>query len=155
MLEGLCGNKNVQKILLFLFVNNKCYGAQLQRLLRTPLTSLQNALSRLEKGKVIASYCEGKTKLYQLNPSYPLISELELLLKKTYTLLSPQDKKLYSLVQQDVFEKRIQDPLLLSFWDRLKTIKELTLHAKTRSKDEIGWNGKGKGNVLAAFVILD
>ena len=62
MLEGLCGNKNVQKVLLFLFVNNKCYGAQLQRLLRTPLTSLQNALARLEKGRIIASYCEGKNK---------------------------------------------------------------------------------------------
>ena len=72
MLEGLCGNKNIQKVLLFLFVNNKCYGTQLQRLLKTPLTSLQNALARLEKGRVVISYCEGKTKLYQLNPAYPL-----------------------------------------------------------------------------------
>lgn len=148
MLDGLCGNKNVQKILLFLFVNSKCYGAQLQRLLRTPLTSLQNALARLEKGNVISSYCAGKTKIYQLNPTYPLLTELEQLLKKTYTLLPPQDKKLYSLIQQDAFEKRIQDPLLFGFWERLKTVKELALNAKTRSKDEMGWNGNGKGNVL-------
>jgi hypothetical protein len=151
MLDGLCGNKNVEKVLLFLFVNSKCYGAQLQRLLRTPLTSLQNALARLEKGKVIFSYCEGKTKIYQLNPSYPLLSELEQLLKKAYTLLSPQDKKFYSLVQQESFEKRIQDPLLLGFWERLKIVKELALHARTRSKDESGWNRSGKGNVLVAF----
>jgi hypothetical protein len=150
MLEGLCGNKNVQKVLLFLFVNSKCYGAQLQRLLRTPLTTLQNALARLEKGKIILSHTEGKTKLYQLNPSYPIIAELEQLLKKTYTLLSPQDKKLYSLVQQDAFEKRIQDPQLLSFWERLKIVKEVALDARTRSKDGSGWNGSGKGNVLVA-----
>src|SRR5277367_4746065 len=106
MLGGLCGNKNIQKVLLFLFVNNKCYGAQLQRLLRTPLTSLQNALTRLEKGKIITSYYEGKTKLFQLDPAYPLLTELEQLLKKSYTLLSPQDKKLYSLVQQESLEKR-------------------------------------------------
>jgi hypothetical protein len=148
MLSGLCGNKNVQKVLLFLFVNNKCYGAQLQRLLRTPLTSLQNALARLEKGRIIASYFEGKTKLYQLNPLYPLLPELEQLLKKTYTLLSPQDKKLYSLVQQESLEKRIQEPQLLNFWERLKVAKDLTLHAHSRSKNETGWNGKGKGNIL-------
>src|SRR5580700_6563000 len=106
MLEGLCGNKNVQKVLLFLFVNSKCYGAQLQRLLKTPLTSLQNALARLEKGRIIISYLEGKTKLYQLNPVYPLLPELEQLLKKTFTLLSPQDKKLFSLVPREMIGKR-------------------------------------------------
>jgi len=148
MLEGLCGNKNVQKVLLFLFVNGKGYGAQLQRLLRTPLTTLQNALARLEKGKIILSYTVGKTKLYQMNPSYPLLSELEHLLKRTYTLLSPQEKKLYSLVRQDAYEKRIEDPQLLSFWGRLKRVKEVALDARTRSKDGPGWNGSGKGNVL-------
>ncbi len=148
MLEGLCGSKNIQKILLFLFVNNKCYGAQLQRLLKTPLTSLQNALARLEKGKIVISYCEGKTKLYQLNPTYPLLSELEQLLKKTYTLLSPQDKKLYSLVQQEIFEGRFEASILLSFWERLKSVKQFIRIAK--SKDENGWNGKGKGAVLVS-----
>jgi hypothetical protein len=148
MLEGLCGNKNVQKVLLFLFVNSKCYGAQLQRLLKTPLTSLQNALARLEKGRIIISYLEGKTKLYQLNPVYPLLPELEQLLKKTFTLLSPQDKKLFSLVPREMIGKRVQEPILLNFWDRLKTVKRLSLHAKSHSKHETGWNGKGKGDVL-------
>jgi hypothetical protein len=148
MLDGLCGNKNIQKVLLFLFVNNKCYGAQLQRLLKTPLTSLQNALNRLEKGKVIISYNEGKTKLYQLNPTYPLLSELEQLLKKTYTLLSPQDKKLYSLVQQESFEGRFKGPQLNFFWEKLQTIKQFTRFAQSRSREENGWNGRGKGEVL-------
>lgn len=147
MLAPLFGNKNIQKILLFLFVNNKCYGAQLQRLLQTPLTSLQNALTRLEKGKIITSYFEGKTKVFQLNPAFPLMGELEQLLKKAYTLLPPQDKKFYSLVQQDHLEKRIQEPRLLAFWDRLKATKHLALHAKSKSK-EGGWNGRGKGDVL-------
>lgn len=122
----------------------------MQRLLKTPLTSLQNAFARLENGRVIISYCEGKTKLYQLNPAYPLLNELELLLKKTYTLLSPQDKKLYSLVQQETLEKRIQEPMLISFWERLKSVKQFTRHAQSRSKDENGWDGKGKGEVLVS-----
>jgi hypothetical protein len=150
MLEGLCGNKNVQKVLLFLFVNSKCDGAQLQRLLKTPLTSLQNALARLEKGRIIISYSEAKTKFYQLNPSYPLFPELEQLLKKAYTLLSPQDKKLFSLVQQEALKKGVQEPLLFGFWERLKTVKQMSLHAKSHSQNETGWNGKGKGDVLVA-----
>lgn len=146
MLDGICGNKNIQKILLFLFVNNKCYGAQLQRLLKTPLTSLQNALSRLEKGRIVVSYCEGKTKLYQLNPTYPLINELEQLLKKAYTLLSPQEKKIYSLIQQEIFEGRFQLSHLLAFWERLKKVHQFVRVAE--SKNEHGFSGKGKGDVI-------
>lgn len=96
MLEVLCGNKNVQKVLLFLFVNGKCYGTQLRHLLQSSLTPIQKALLRLEKGGVILSNYEGKTRLYQFNPSYPLLPELEQLLKKAYTLLPPSEKKLYS-----------------------------------------------------------
>ncbi len=152
MLTGLCGNKNVEKVLLFLFVNNKCYGTQLQKLLRTPLTSLQNALSRLEKGGVILSYCEGKTKLFQFNPSYPLLVELEQLLKKRYTLLSPEGKRLYSFVKEGGSIRQM-DPwqkgtALLNFWERLRTVTKLSVHAKTKSKEVAGWNGKGNGEVI-------
>jgi hypothetical protein len=87
MLDVSCGNKNVQKILLFLFVNGKCYGTQLHHLLKSSLTPIQKALLRLEKGGIILSNYEGKTRLYQFNPAYPLLTELEQLLKKAYTLL--------------------------------------------------------------------
>lgn len=147
MLEALFGNQNVQKVLLFLFLNGKCYGTQLQRLLKTPLTPLQNALNRLEKGKILTSYNEGKTKLYQLNLAFPLINEIEQLLKKTYTLLSPKDKKLFSLVQQDTLEKRIQIPLLYAFWERLKQVKQFKKHKISRSGTENIWEGKGTGIV--------
>lgn len=150
MLDGLVGNKNVQKVLLFLFVNNKCYGTQLQRLLKTPLTPLQNALSRLESGNVIISYFEGKSKIYQMNPGYPLLAELEQLLKKSYTLLPPQEKKLYSLVQPDGLEKKVQMPSILAFWEKLKTIKQFTKQSHSRLAGENGWNRKGGGKVLVS-----
>lgn len=151
MMEALFGNKNVQKILLFLFVNGKCYGTQLKRLLDTPLTSLQNALGRLESGGIILSYCEGKTRVYQFNPAFPLLGELETLLKKGYTLLSTQEKKLYSFVREEG-SSREMDPWkksasLLSFWEKLSTIKHLTLHRKTIHKEGNG-NRKGKGEVV-------
>lgn len=152
MLEVLCGNKNIQRILIFLFVNGKCYGTQLHRSLGTPLTPLQKALNRLEKGGIVISYYEGKTRLYQFNPSYPLISELEQLLKKAYTLLPSHQKKDYYVVNEGqktssaYQESNLQ--ILLAFWDKLLAVTRLSFHAKTESKSGKGWNGKGQGEVV-------
>lgn len=150
MLDELFGGKNIKKILLFLFVNGKCYGSQLHRMLQTPLTPLQKALLRLEKGGVIMSYYEGKTRVYQFSPSYPLLDELQHLLKKGYTLLSPQEKKSYYASQED--KVRSQDyheqrQLLRVFWEQLSQVGQLSFQAKTFSKDETGWNGRGRGVV--------
>ncbi|NNM44282.1 MAG: winged helix-turn-helix transcriptional regulator [Chlamydiae bacterium] len=151
MLDGLFGSKNIQRILIFLFVNGKCYGSQLQKLLQTALTPIQKALSRLENAGIIISYSEGKTKLYQFNSGYPLIEELELLLKKAYTILPPQEKRLYTFVKHEnlaigALEKN--ENTLLLFWKRLTTLKQLSFHAKSKSKEETGWNGKGKAEIL-------
>lgn len=148
MLEVLCGNKNVQKILIFLFVNGKCYGTQLHRFLNSPLTPLQKALNRLEKGGLITSYYEGKTRLYQFNPAYPLLSELEQLLKKAYTLLPAQKKKDYYVVKEEAVSQAHQTQVLLAFWKKLSAITQLTFHAKSKSQEENGWNGSGKGEVI-------
>ena len=152
MLEALCGNKSVQRILIFLFVNGKCYGTQLHRSLRTPLTPIQKALNRLEKGGLITSYYAGKTRLYQFNPAYPLINELEQLLKKAYTLLPANEKKEYYLIKEEHKNTSIgqenKAQVLLAFWNKLMGVTQLTFHAKTQSKDEKGWNGKGRGEVI-------
>lgn len=151
MSEALFGSQNVRRILLFLFVNGKCYGTQLHKLLNTPLTPIQKALLRLEKGSIITSYLEGKTRVYQFNQGYPLLTELEALLKKAYTLLTPQEKKLYSFVKPErTLNHKKEDTLhlLLSFWDKLAGVKQLTFNAKTKSKKESGWNGKGRGEVI-------
>lgn len=155
MLEVLCGNKNVQKILIFLFVNGRCYGTQLHRSLKTSLTPIQKALNRLEKGNLITSYYEGKTRLYQFNPTYPLLNELEQLLKKAYTLLPANEKKNYYVPREDHTNALITShtnkiKVLIMCWERLIHIKQLTFHAKTKSKEEQGWNGRGKGEVTTA-----
>ena len=152
MLEVLCGNKNVQRILIFLFVNGKCYGTQLHRTLHVPLKPIQKALDRLEKGGLITSYYEGKTRLYQFNPAYPLMSELEQLLKKAYTLLPANIKKDYYVAKEDsskgVGSQGNKISILLAFWERLPLVTQLTFHAKSKSKEEQGWNGRGKGEVM-------
>jgi hypothetical protein len=154
MLESLFGNKNIQKILLFLFVNGKCYGTQLHRSLHTALTPLQKALLRLEKGGVIISYFEGKTKLYQFNQAYPLIHELEQLLKRAYTLLPANEKKNYFLVRDSQIGSPMSHgtaiPVLLAFWEKLMGVKALIFSAKTKSNYTSGWNGNGSGDVIVS-----
>lgn len=145
MMEALCGNKNVQRILIYLFVNGKCYGTELHRALETPLTPLQKALARLEKGGLVISTYEGKTRVYQFNPAYPLLSELEQLLKKAYTLLPAHQKKAYYAVKEEAFPHNASQ-ILLAFWEKLMGVTQLTFHAKTQS--ETGWNGKGQGEVI-------
>lgn len=147
MLEALCGNRNIQNILIFLFVNGRCYGTQLHRQLKTSLTPLQKALLRLEKGGIIVSHLEGKTRLYKFNPSYPLLTELEQLLKKTYTLLSPYEKKLHAVIHHDKTPVNENKQVLFACWDRLNKVHQLSFNAKTNSRDDLGWHGKGKGEV--------
>ncbi len=152
MLEALTGNKNVTRILLFIFVNGKCYGSQLHRCLHVPLTPLQKALTRLEKGGIITSYHEGKTRLYQYNPAYPLLGELELLLKKAYTLLSAEEKKAYYVVKDDLKTSiaivESKGKIVLSFWEKLQSVTALTFHAKTASKEAKERSRKGQGHVV-------
>lgn len=154
MLSALCGNGNIQHILLFLFVNGHCYGTQLQRKLHAALTPIQNALQRLEKGGIISSYYQGKTRIFQFNPSYPLLSELELLLKKTYTLLPADQKKLYYLPRAENRSENdssgIRQRTLLDFWDRLLQVKQLRFQVHSKSEEAQGWNGRGEGEVVVA-----
>lgn len=152
MLDVLCGNKNVEKILIFLFVNGKCYGTQLSRSFHSALTPIQKALSRLEKGGIITSYNEGKTKLYHLNPSYPLLDELEKLLKKAYTLLPLHHKRDYYVFTPDA-EHENPHETLLNFWKRLSQVKRLTFHAK--SKEERGETSTGQGDVIVIKANAD
>ncbi|MCE2982141.1 MAG: winged helix-turn-helix domain-containing protein [Parachlamydia sp.] len=154
MLQTLCGSKNIQKILLFLFVNGKGYGTQLHKTLKSPLTPLQKALNRLEKGGILLSSYEGKTRLYQFNPGHPLMDELQSLLKKAYTLLPAHEKKNYYVFKEDLAlsntDPESKTQILLHFWERLGRTKQLTFHARSNAREESGWKGNGKGEVIVS-----
>lgn len=154
MLSAIFGNKSVQKILLFLFVNGKCYGTQMHSQLRTPLTPLQKTLQRLEKEGLLMSSYEGKTRLYQFNPAFPLLPELEPLLRKAYTLLPAGEKKAYYVSKDentmDAQKRKSQFQIVQAAWDKLQAVKSLTFLATTKSKEEHGWNGKGLGEITVS-----
>jgi hypothetical protein len=134
------GNRNVERILLFLFVNEKCYGTQIQMLLQVPLTPVQKALERLEKGGIIQSHFEGKIRIYQFRSDYPLRSELEMLLKKAYSLLPVQEKKGYCFIHQPKVKLDARDlgarSELQAFWEKLSQVKRLHFSAKSKHKED-------------------
>lgn len=95
MLESLFGTPIIEKILFFLVINKKCYPSQLRAVFGNPLYSFQRALARLEKGGVVVNYKEGKTLIYQLNPRYPFLPELEAFLQKAYSFFPKELRETY------------------------------------------------------------
>ncbi|NGX38440.1 MAG: hypothetical protein K1000chlam2_01614 [Chlamydiae bacterium] len=101
MLERLFGNQNTEKILFFLLENDKCYGTQLSKYFESALSGFQNTLDKLEYAGVLVSFLEGRTRIYQFNPTYPFLNELTNLLKRAYEFL-PDD------IKEKYYEKRVR-----------------------------------------------
>ncbi|KAF3361884.1 hypothetical protein PHSC3_001566 [Chlamydiales bacterium STE3] len=69
---SLWQNPVIEKVMLFLLVNEKCYPAQLKNTFQSPLYNFQRAFARLEKGGISVSQSERKKLIYQFNLRYPL-----------------------------------------------------------------------------------
>lgn len=95
MLEYLFSNKNVEKILFYLFIHDKANGSELRKAFKTSLDPIQKTLRKLEEGGLLVSFLEGKTRVYFWNPRYPFLKEIKDLTKKAYDFLPPADKELY------------------------------------------------------------
>jgi predicted transcriptional regulator len=95
MLEGLFGNANIERILLFLLKNDRCYASLLMKRFNCSISTIQNSLERLEQGGVLVSFLEGKTRIYNFNPRYPFLMELKTFLNKAYEFLPEELKTKY------------------------------------------------------------
>lgn len=87
MLEYLFANKNVEKILMFLSQHGKAHATQLSCSFDSALDPIQKTLKKLEEGGLLVSFLEGKTRVFQWNPRYPFLSEIQALAKKAYRFL--------------------------------------------------------------------
>ncbi len=157
MLESLFGNKSIARVLFFLLINGRCYAGKLARHFKSPLTPFQQALAKLEQLGIIQSQLDGKIRYFAFDTSCPYLVQLESLLRKAYTLLSSQEKKEYydpeyktqTLIRESSHEN---EPLLVTFWKQLKTIKSMTFVAASKVDPSFGWNGTGKGDVRVKQV---
>jgi hypothetical protein len=160
LFDALFGNPTIEKILLFLLVNEKCYAAQIRHCLGGALTPIQQALNRLEKGKIVISELEGKTRVFRFNPHYAFLRELQALLKQGYHQLQLHDQHQYycsrekrtpvasrtNLRKQKLPLPSSQD-ILGVLWERLRCVTHLSFSARSHQSNPLGWNGKGQASV--------
>ncbi len=90
MLEYLFSNKNVEKILMYLCLHGKANATELRRCFNSSLDPIQKTLRKLEEGGLLVSFLEGKTRVFQWNPRYPFLKEVQSLAEKAYGYL-PED----------------------------------------------------------------
>jgi hypothetical protein len=95
MLEALFGNESIERVLFYLLQNKTCYAFELKKQFHSTLSSMQQALLRLEKGGVLASTLIGKTRIFQFNPRYLFLKELHSFLARAYQTLPQEIKKKY------------------------------------------------------------
>lgn len=84
MLEYLFSNKNVEKILIYLNLHQKANATELSRSFHSALDPIQKSLKKLETGGLLVSFLEGKTRVFQWNPRYPFLEEIQSLAEKVY-----------------------------------------------------------------------
>lgn len=97
MLEYLFGNRNTEKVLIYLDQNEKAHAAELRQAFQSALDPIQKTLRKLEEGGLLVSFLVGRTRLFQLNPRSPFYSEIRALAAKAYSFLPPEMKKVYDL----------------------------------------------------------
>ena len=93
MLEYLFSNKNVEKILMYIFLHGKANATELHRAFGSALDPIQKTLRKLEEGGLLVSFLEGKTRVFQWNTKYPFLKEVAALAEKAYSYLPEQMQK--------------------------------------------------------------
>jgi predicted transcriptional regulator len=96
MLEGLFGSANQEKVLLFILIREKGFGAEIANFYETDLSPIQKQLEKLEMAGVLSHEKVGRTLLFQFNPRYAFLPELKKLLKKAFDFLPVETQILYT-----------------------------------------------------------
>ncbi len=90
MLSPLLGSENSERVLIFILKRDAGYAREITRFFDATLYAIQQQLDKLEKGGILVSRKVGRTRLYEFNPRYPFLKELQALLEKAYTFY-PED----------------------------------------------------------------
>ena len=95
MLEAILGNDTAEKVLLYLHRFEKGYASEIASVFSIPVNGIQQQLKRLEAGGVLVSHFYGKVRLYEFNPRYPFLRELQNLLKRSFDFIPAVDLEKY------------------------------------------------------------
>lgn len=96
MLEALFGNGTAEKVLLYLLVHEQGYAREVARAFGLPVSVVQKQLIRLERGGVLASRTIGRTRVFEMNPTYAFASELHALLERALVFIPKRERAPYA-----------------------------------------------------------
>lgn len=92
-LQPLLGSRSKERVLVFLFARGEGYAREMARFYEAGLNPIQKQLDRLEAGGVLSSRPAGRTRLYSLNPRYPLMQELRQVLDKAISFYPQAERE--------------------------------------------------------------
>ena len=95
MLEALLGNSTAEKVLLYLYRFEKGYANEIASVFSIPVNGIQQQLKRFEEGGILVSHLYGKVRLYEFNPRYPFLPELQNLLKRSFDFIATAELDKY------------------------------------------------------------
>ena len=92
MLEPIFRSTSSERALIFILARGQGYVREIARFFASDPDSIQKTLAKLEAGGVLISKPAGRTLIYQFNPRYPLLKELQALLSKALSFY-PQEQR--------------------------------------------------------------
>ncbi len=93
MLETLLGSAGCEKVLVYLAARGEGYAREIARASGMSLYPIQRQLDRLEAGGILVSRAVGRTRVHSFNPAYPLLGELQQLLRSALALYPPFERE--------------------------------------------------------------
>lgn len=94
MLDRLLGETG-SRVLLFIHALGDSYARELAANFELSLSSVQHQLAKLEEAGVLVSRLRGNVRLYQFNPRYAFLRELQQLLARALEYMPETDRKKY------------------------------------------------------------
>lgn len=94
MIEALLGSLNCERVLVYLQARKKGYAREISAFFGSGNRPIQLQLEKLEQGGILVSRMVGRTRVYEFNPRYPFLSELQALLEKVLSFYPADDQEL-------------------------------------------------------------
>ena len=82
MLQPILGSVSAERVLIYLLARREGYAREIARYYGADPDSIQKQLVKLETGGVLIGKEVGRTVVYEFNPRYAMLPELEKLLEK-------------------------------------------------------------------------
>jgi DNA-binding IclR family transcriptional regulator len=92
---GIFGTDTTEKVLLYIACYGEGYANGIAETFKIPVSMIQRQLLRLESQGLLVSQLKGKTRMFLWNPRYPLLEEVQQLLRQALRLLPASEREAY------------------------------------------------------------